>query len=278
MTTFLSSLFSPARGQDEEFPGFSMVGWFGFNTRRLGVEPDSVLQVPLSNFPSSRVCIVEESQDCKTTVSSLPDGTRLTSTNEAVVSVSSDTSGVFIQLKSVGSATLQLRQNGKILASYVYVVTPNIPGTTCFGNEQLNTDPPDSLVADCSGACVSRFEIEARLSDSTCDNGTPRPDGKPPIDLSCAAFNEGCNSDQRCIAQFGTAPGFELCSASANLCWFNATTRRGDTCADICQQFGSSCVAALDNKNAGCTPDPENRDTCSKKQGGQTSICVCERR
>jgi hypothetical protein len=49
MTTFLSSLFSPAYGQGEgEEPPFSMEGWWGSNQRGLDqVRPGGVFEVPI---------------------------------------------------------------------------------------------------------------------------------------------------------------------------------------------------------------------------------------
>src|SRR5262249_16377744 len=112
------------------------------------------------------------------------------------------------------------------------------------------------------------------------------------INLSCSIFADDgrslhdarCSPEDICAAQFGNAPGFQFCGdlTSASICSFNATTGRGDkhtrlgTCEDMCQQFGSRCVAALDNETPGCTPNPKSRDTCETKR--QTEICVCERR
>jgi hypothetical protein len=222
--------------------------------------------------------------------------------------------GTSIMFKGVGATTLQLRRDTEILAWYVLVFTPVPPGKRCL------TDVSDSdAVVDCAGKCVPLEEVRASLGNDTCDDGTPRQDGQPSIDLSCESFipelllnaslapfdivdqsgvssftssdilallnrpnpphpggpDAGdCSLDMSCIAQFGTAPGFELCSASASVCSFNATI--GGTCADMCQQFGSQCVAALDNETPGCTSIPESSDTCQTPR--QTEICICERR
>lgn len=92
-----------------------------------------------------------------------------------------------------------------------------------------------------------------------------------------------CSLEESCTAQFGTAPGFELCEggATARFCRFNADTRnattgRPDTCAAMCQRFASRCLAALDNNPDGCTPLPTSADTCDTPQNSE--ICVCERR
>ena len=291
MTTFLSGLFSPASAQ------FSMRGSYGTNEIPLDpVPPGGVFEASISTFePKINFCIPEEAQESCTPTSdaNLPAGTQLISTNPDVASVEIDVFGrTFIGLNSPGSTTLQLRRNGIILASYVLVVAPGLPGTRCIGI--------DNRVADCSGKCVLEDDVRAGLGDGVCDNGTPRDDGKPTIDLSCAFIPEffipdpqvavdlsgftdslkrdggDCTPEQSCIAQFAAAPGFELCSASASVCRFNATTG-GGTCAEMCQRFGSRCVAALDNKTPGCAPKPKSTDTC-ETWGGQTAICVCERR
>ena len=49
MTTFLSSLFSPARG-DDEFPVFSLTGWWGTNGQPVEQGPvpqGDVFEVPI---------------------------------------------------------------------------------------------------------------------------------------------------------------------------------------------------------------------------------------
>jgi hypothetical protein len=267
----------------------------------------------------------EASEECGLGVAGLPAGTELISTNTAVASVEGGTSIIF---KGFGATILQLRRNGAIRAWYELVFTPVPPGNKCL----TEVSGPQAVV-DCAGQCMPAEVVLARLGDRTCDDGAPRPDGQPPIDLSCASFTpelllnaaldhrEGgfftsseilarlgspdqlypggsdggdCSLDRSCIAQFGTAPGFELCRASASICSFNATTpgfelcrasasvcsfnatTGGGTCADMCQRFGSRCVAALDNNPSGCTPLLTSTDTCETPR--QTEICVCEQR
>src|SRR5262249_30079835 len=107
-----------------------------------------------------------------------------------------------------------------------------------------------------------------------------------------------CSPEQSCNAQFSTAPDYQFCSASvdildarppsvilssARICSFLATTAKDTptgivpgTCAEMCQQLGSRCVAALDNIPPDCTPNPDSTDTCETPR--LTEICVCERR
>jgi hypothetical protein len=208
-----------------------------------------------------------------------------------------------IIIEKPGFTILQLRNipDKEILASFVLVITEPLPGTLC---QRSPTDSDELLgVVDCSGTCVAREEIQQRLGDGVCDDGTERHDGKKPIDLSCVfppeffltetIFDDiidvvrinrdagDCDPEASCTAQFVDAPGFEFCSGTANLCSFNATTGlntptgRG-TCAAMCQQFGSRCVAALDNAQPGCTPSRNSRDTCETPR--RTEICVCEQR
>lgn len=267
------------------------------------VPPGGILEISVSASPDARisgVCITEESPEgnCESFGdASIPAGTQLISTNPAVASVETDSldpSLMSIELRSLGSTVLQLRQNEELLASYVLIVTPSLPGTPCA----IDTDAdgsPDGIV-DCSGRCVSSEAVGQRLGDGVCDEGSPRDDGSPGIDLSCVFIPEffqslngvdvrftdrtdrdggDCDPEASCRAQFGTAPDFELCSASAGACSFNATTE-GSTCAEMCQRFGSRCVAALDNNLAGCTPLPGNTDTCETPRNSE--ICICERR
>ena len=350
MTTFLSGLFSPASAQ------FSMRGSYGSNDVQFQTPPGDVLALPLHVSTISNFCITEESSavSCASLgEDNLPHGTQLIFTNPDVAEISSE-NNTEILLKSLGSTTLQLREDGKkdgkILASFVLVVTPDRPGTRCVGDS--------SRIVDCAGKCAPPFFIDAseRLGDGVCDDGiTPRRDGKPLIDLSCAAIPDvflgnskvledlsdvmvfdqsgiridnptdqgiaitfdpvnsqlpslqpgintyisispslsnrfslngdggDCSPEESCNAQFGTAPDYKFCPAitSASVCSFNATigfnapTGHG-TCAAMCQQFGSRCVAALDNDPLGCTPSPKSRGTCETPR--QTAICVCERR
>src|SRR5262245_55935605 len=115
MTTFLSSFFSPASG----LPLYSFVGFFGVNTTRVtvpaDVSRDGVIEVPTTSLPFDfNICINESLTICDNpTLPHLPEGARLRSTNRDVASVE----GGVITLKSFGSTTLRLRQNGKTLAS-----------------------------------------------------------------------------------------------------------------------------------------------------------------
>src|SRR5437762_2031062 len=106
MTTFLSSLFSPARG-DDGLPIYSFEAWYGTDSGPAGSAPrDGVIEVPLSNVEIQRVCITDPftdpPQDCSTNTSSLPKDTQLRSTNKVVASVSEGTNPV-IQLNSPGA-------------------------------------------------------------------------------------------------------------------------------------------------------------------------------
>ena len=53
-------------------------------------------------------------------------------------------------------------------------------------------------------------------------------------------------------------------------------THHGDdgTCADMCQRFGSQCVAALDNNPPGCTPSTQLAETPVKRRGRLKSVSV----
>jgi hypothetical protein len=307
VTILLSSPFSSSGLK--RVPRFSIAGWMGIDAEEIPgapFPPGSVLEISISAATDHRItsiCITEESPEVKCESpdeKNLPIGTQLISSNTAVASVSLDpTVGTVITLKSVGSTILQLRRDKEIFASYVLVVTPPLPGTRCEFNSQGQVE----AIVDCSGNCVLREVAGRRLGDKFCDNGSPRDDGSGEvlgIDLSCVFIPEffvdradlfvnvidpfadrtqrdggDCDPKESCTAQFGTAPGFAFCSASAGVCSFNATTG-GGTCADMCQRFGSRCVAALDNSSPGCIPSPNSRDTCQTPR--QTEICVCERR
>ena len=102
MTTFLSSLFSLANG-DDGLPLDSFVGLIGSDIRpSLGpVPPGGVGEVPISNCAIS-FCFTDGSPEqttaCNGTLqhSGPPAGTQLISTNEAVAEVS----GILIGLKN----------------------------------------------------------------------------------------------------------------------------------------------------------------------------------
>jgi hypothetical protein len=294
MTTFFSSLFSPASGQEDVF---YFEGWWGSNATPVGekVPQGGVFEVPIDmrELPfEMQFCITETVEEIcvkNTSEGRLPRGTHLSSKNGDVASVQ----GAQVTIERFGSTTLELRQDkdDRLIASYLLVIfTPSRPGKTCVGLS--GSGPSSEGVMDCSGKCVLLGFVNQILKDDVCDNGMP-------VDLSCSIFTDDgrslhdarCSPDDVCKAQFGNAPGYQFCGnlTSASVCSFNATTGRGDkrthgedkhtrlgTCADMCQQFGSTCVAALDNETPGCTPNPKSRDTCETKR--QTEICVCERR
>jgi hypothetical protein len=122
-------------------------------------------------------CFGDPSQ-CRGTLtrSGPPAGTQLISTNEAVAEVSDK----LIELKNCGSTTLQLRRirddasPGELLASYVLLVIPDAPGTSCDPvlsaenrfPECGGNGPLSSFVVDCSGKCVSRQEADLSCVDS----------------------------------------------------------------------------------------------------------------
>jgi hypothetical protein len=304
VTTFLSGLLSPASGQRFRFPPF-----LGTNASPLEPVPSGgALEVPTGSQAIFLNCIQEGAPEAGCGIG---NETMLNSTNPDVATVSLDPEDCVevngatpcIIIGNPGSTTVELLDsNNEALAAFVLVVTPSPPqfvrpGTRCEVSEGI---------VDCSGTCVSLSEAQQRLGDGVCDNGQPLPDGSRDIDLSCVFIPEffrdddgliraftnrtnrdggDCDREQSCEAQFGAAPGYEFCSGTASLCSFNAstgepptgndTTRMG-TCAAMCQQFGSRCVAALDNEAPGCTPSPNNAGTCETLR--QTEICVCERR
>jgi hypothetical protein len=312
MTTFLSSLFSPARG-DDDFDVFSFTGWWGSNQSIVGRNvPPGIFEVPIHmrELPfKMHVCIREifvlNDSDCPTSdFSTLPPYTHLISKNRAVASVEGTNGGTIITIKGFGATILELRQDKSeiLFTSYVLVVfTPSDPGKKCVGLIGPGDNGPSFLgVTDCSGKCVKLADARDRSSDGVCDNGMSRDDKEPDdvMDLSCSIFIDGstflpalilstsihderCSPDDSCTAQFGEAPGFQFCGASARICSFNATIGQEDkhahlgTCEKMCQQFRSQCVAALDNETPGCTPNPKSRDTCETPL--QTAICFCER-
>ena len=262
MTTFLSSLFSPASG-DDELELFSITGWWGINELPIhdGVTSGVVFDVPIhtGELPLLMPVCIAKGPPCPAKVGSLPLGTHLSSKNRAVASVK----GAIITLMGFGATTLELRQDEDdiLVASFPLVIfAPSRPGQSCVGLGRRDNPPEvtDAIagITDCSGKCV-RFDDIAGLSAEVC-----------------------------CMAQFGDAPGFEFCpDLTPNLprgsfCSFNATTGKEDkhaylgTCNDMCQRFGSQCVGALHNEMPGCTYTP-SRDTC--KTPLQTAICFCER-
>ncbi len=87
------------------------------------------------------------------------------------------------------------------------------------------------------------------------------------------------SSRPTCREQFGDAPGFVLCAQTETTCRFNARTARSDTepgtCDEMCERFGSRCLAAFDNEDNNCEPIPGSNDTCSTPR--QTEICECAR-
>jgi len=279
MMTFLSSLFFPARGEGQDaLPLLSVEGWWGDQTQPLASAPQGgVFEVPIhtEELPLVMpVCIrgkTEPPDVCPTgpgvvRQEHLPPDTHLSSTNLAVASVE----GTKITLKEFGTTTLELRQDASdiLVTSYLLVIfAPSRPGTECVG--LLMNGSALEGITDCSGKCASITEIitglfeggsgvpEARLVDNVCDNGMPRRDEKPAMDLSCSFFaqifsfpgvvppnlegrcspegicrihDERCTLEDSCTAQFGAAPGFKFCPdlTSPSVCSFNVTTGKED--------------------------------------------------
>lgn len=178
LTTFLSSLFSPASGDDEVLP---LDSFFGLSGSNIGPEFGPVPRGGVGEVRISKCAIsfcFGDLSECNGTLvrSGPPAGTQLISTNEAVAEVS----GVFIGLENPGSTTLQLRRirddasPGELLASYILLVMPDAPNTTCdpvlfarnrfpeCGEGLFSSDPS---VVDCSGKCVSRQEADLSCVD-----------------------------------------------------------------------------------------------------------------
>jgi hypothetical protein len=260
-----------------------------------------------SSGPPEVTCLATE-------VSGPPENTDATlfSTNSDVAAVEADEDDVFLRFKGFGSTTVQLLQNGSPLVSYVLIFSP-VPGRLCLTED---SDPPAVMdcsgkcVAinealerlgnnDCDdGSQRDDFREPIALSCASFIPELLLTVSLNPIFLPDQGTNfigsaevlarltknrdlDGgdCSLQESCTVQFGNAPGYEFCPAipsnSDRVCSFNATTD-GGTCAAMCQRFGSSCVAALDNGPPGCTPLPHSADTCETPR--QTEICVCERR
>jgi hypothetical protein len=316
VTTLLSSLLSPASGQPRP-PRPPSARWGGGSNAGSilippvgGIPPGGVIEIStsfLDNDEISRLCFREDPNLCFTgTGDDVPSGFQLKSTNSDVASVGlvsneecdeagSPNTNFCIILNKPGSTILQLLQNDEILALYVLVVIPSLPGTRC----QLDLDDDVAGIVDCSENCVPEEDVGQRLGDGVCDNGSG-------FDLSCVFIPEffrtdllirpfthrtdrdggDCSLEESCTAQFGEASGFEFCDGTDNLCSFSATTG-GVTCAEICQERGSRCVAALDNPRPNprdtplerrqrvCTLLPNNIDC--ETRGHRNDICVCER-
>jgi hypothetical protein len=198
VTIFLSGLFSPVSGQEDEFQSYSLLAWYGDNgspnelsvAGAKPVPPSSVLVLPPPSFEAQPIlfCLTTPSQTClfspgpQGASSILPPDTQLKSTNSDVASVEdSQDRPLGIYFKGFGSTILQVLRNGILQASYGLIFSPFPPGRRCLAD-----DIP--AVVDCSGKCVDFSEVLKRLGDMNCDDGSQRDHETQPIDLSCASF------------------------------------------------------------------------------------------
>ena len=300
---FFIPTLSEAELEGLDLPIFSFVGFSGSDeSQRHPVSPGGTLEVNLSAVAFTVLCIKDSDVTCATDGvgeagnSHIPDGAKLFSSNPDIAFID----GGDIVLRRPGLTILTLQyvdylskvQPSKVgtIAYYNLVVKPVRPGTPCESDREGIFISGFEGIIDCSGRCVLEAEVKARLGDGVCD------DGSTGFDLSsCLIHNaweesEGtllgflndeidggdCNKVRDlCRARFGDAPGFQLCNSSVNVCSFNANTN-GGTCEEMCRQFNSRCVAALDNNPAGCTPLPDSNDTCQTPR--QSEICFCAQR
>lgn len=92
------------------------------------------------------------------------------------------------------------------------------------------------------------------------------------IDGAIAVGNPDASPGELCIERYGTALGFELCSATATSCTLAAMTN--GTCNALCTGLSGSCLDALENNNTpGQACVAQGNGQCSDDRS--TNICVC---
>lgn len=144
-----------------------------------------------------------------------------------------------------------------------------------MGACQVVVDYGDTSFACSTGECPSGYTCEQELCVS--DEGVP---GEPDAAVSVASPDAGASAPDAqalaaCDDAFAMAPGYQLCSEDEASCSFNVNTA-GGTCAQACEQLGSTCLEAFANNDGDlCLPLVENGDTCESTR--QTEICVCAR-
>jgi hypothetical protein len=80
------------------------------------------------------------------------------------------------------------------------------------------------------------------------------------------------NAEDDCIQMYGSAPGFVLCTASADSCSFNASTGVGSSCLVLCESLGGMCIGGFNNGSEPCVEG--GMIPCTNDANG-SDICVC---
>lgn len=145
----------------------------------------------------------------------------LSSNHADVVSVKKITD-TFYRLNFIapGKTTLELRDEGEIVATVPITLTVPEPGQPCCPTAE-ETDCFTKIV-DCSGNCISSDQIAARSGDGVCDDDlsffSDDISGRTleyAGNLNCKAFNRDkgdCTSKNRsCRDRFGDVDGYLTC-------------------------------------------------------------------
>ena len=84
--------------------------------------------------------------------------------------------------------------------------------------------------------------LAAALVLSACLSSPAAPEDAAPVEDAAVVVPP----PSRCVAQFGTIFGFELCEEAGTECTFFTFTD-GRSCGEICEAVGGMCTGAIDN-------------------------------
>lgn len=148
------------------------------------------------------------------------------------------------------------------------------------GSAGTESDPSTSTTDDddSEGESTSSDSAPPSDSSSTSDDPTADPTTDPTTDPSGGSSTgsdaTSTGSAASCQEIYGAAADFELCMETADACAFNVTTNGQDSCDDVCQGFGGTCLSAQLNQMPRCEGTGEA--TCDDASNLDL-ICSCSR-
>ena len=89
-----------------------------------------------------------------------------------------------------------------------------------------------------------------------------------------AGSSSGGTSLMSCDNQYGDVSGYELCDEQPDSCSFRAVGMGVESCDEICETFGGTCISVASNGADLCVPTGDR--TCDFNEFND-AICTCDR-
>ena len=119
-------------------------------------------------------------------------------------------------------------------------------------------------------ACVQgecRHPTDAQPQDARPPDAGDAAEADAPDD----ARSIDASLEDACLARYGGAPTFMLCSTAPGSCTFYVATG-DDSCTNLCASFGGTCLESWDEGVPSCTPATAGQ-SCTPLHSDQ--ICQC---